>query len=208
MTHITTRLSKAVELGATRRDVDEVEVVRTDGGRESRNSRWSQSLLEFDVGYPISRRDHARLTEVLHCFKATRGGLHSFDFRDWLDFQALDEEFATGDGATTVFGLTKTYSFGTASHVRRVQRPVSPITLKKNGVATAIGFTVDYELGTVTFAAAPLGGGTPDVWSWSGEFDVPVRFNGPLESSAPTIQLEKTGSIPLIEVRLKAGDFE
>lgn len=205
--HIKTRLSKQVELGANRRDTEDLGVQRSDGGHEVRELRASQSLLEFDVSYPISVRTHPRLLEVRDCFKATRGGHHSFDFRDWLDYQATDELFATGDGATTVFQLVKTYSFGGVDHERRIQRPVSPITLKKNGVVTATGFTVDYDLGVVTFSAAPVGGGTPDVWSWSGEFDVPVRFDGVLETSAPRVRLEKVGTVPLLEVRLKPSDF-
>jgi uncharacterized protein (TIGR02217 family) len=205
--HITTRLSKQVELGANRRDTEDLLVQTSDGGHEVRELRASQSLLEFEVSYPISTRVHPRLLEIRDCFKATRGGAHSFDFRDWLDYQATDEVFATGDGATLIFQLVKSYAFGGVTHTRRIQRPVSPITLKKNGVVTASGFTVDYDLGLVTFGVAPLGGVTPDEWSWSGEFDVPVRFDGALETRAPNIRLEKVGTVPLLEVRLKASDF-
>lgn len=208
--HISTRLSKQVELGASRRDNEDLEIIATDGGHEHRNIRTSASRLEFDVAYPISQRAHSRLLEILNCFKATRGGAHSFDFRDWLDYQATDQLFAVGDGTTTVFQLVKNYTFGGETHSRRIQRVVAPITLKKNGVVTAAGFTVDYDLGLVTFAAAPSAGDevTPaDEWSWSGEFDVPVRFDGSLETRAPTIHLEKVGSVTLVEVRLRTSDF-
>lgn len=209
--HIATRLSKEVELGANRRDTEDLDVVTSDGGHETRNLRTSQSLLEFDVSYPISRRTHPRLLEILSCFKATRGGHHSFDFRDWLDYQATDEVFATGDGITTEFGLVKSYEFGGVIHSRRIQRPVSPIVLKKNGVVTVAGFTIDYDLGVVTFSAAPVaaveGVSAADVWSWSGEFDVPLRFDGVLETRAPTIKTEKLGTVTLVEVRLKVSDF-
>lgn len=207
-THIDFRLSREVELGASRRDNEDLEIIQLESGHERINLLTAASRLEFDISYPISTRTHPRLLELMHAFKATRGGWLSFDFRDWLDNQVTDEPFVVGDGATTVFPLIKGYDFGTASYARPIQRPVSgTVTLKKNGVATATGFTVDYDLGLVTFAAAPIGGGTPDLWSWSGEFNVPVRFDGVLETRAPTIRLEKVGTITLVEKRLKAADF-
>jgi hypothetical protein len=43
--------------------------------------------------------------------------------------------------------------------------------------------------------------------TWTGEFNVPVRFDPQIQSSAPTTNLEKFDTFTLYEVRLKAADF-
>lgn len=200
--HIDTRLSEHVELGATRREIDDVEVVTTDGGNETRNARWSQPLLEFDISFPPSVRDDAVFLEVRAAYRACRGRLHSFKFRDWSDYEATDELFATGDGTTTIFPLIKAYAFGTETFERRIYQPVSAIALKKNGVAMLSGYAVDYDTGEVTFTIAPVGGETPDEISWTGEFDVPVRFDTDLASTGIAPHLEHHETVTLKEVRL------
>ncbi len=199
MAHIATRLSDHVELGATRRDNDDLEVVRTDGGNEVRNTRWSQPLLSFDISFPPSTRDDAVFLEVRRAYRATRAGLHSFDFQDWSDYTATDAEFGIGDGVTTVFPLYINYTFGTETFSRRIYRPVSAIALKVDGVSFPAGYSVNYTTGIVTFTVAPA---LDDILSWSGDFNIPVRFDGPLESTGIATHLEHHETITLQEVRL------
>jgi uncharacterized protein (TIGR02217 family) len=199
MAHIATRLSDHVEIGAVRVDSDDIEIVTTDGGNEVRNARVSQSLLRFEISFPTSERDDAVFLEVRNAYRATRGGLHSFKFKDWSDYQATDEQFGTGDGSTTVFSLVKTYAFGSAEHERRIYNPVSPVALKGNGVTIGAGYSVNYATGVVTFTVAPL---AAVVLTWTGEFDVPVRFDGPLQSTGLAAHLEHHESITFQEVRL------
>ncbi len=199
MTHISTRLPQEVENGAVRRDVEDVEIVRTDSGAEVRNVRASQSLLEYDCSYPASERDAANYLAVRAAYKAARGPLHSFDFWDWADYQATAEPIGTGDGSTTVFNLVKTYTFGSQAHIRRIYRPVAGITILKDGVIQLSGYSVNYDTGVVTFAPAPAAAA---VITWTGEFNVPVRFDGPLTSTGLMIHLEHIDTIHLVEVRL------
>lgn len=199
MAHLATRLTEHVELGAVRRDVDDLEVVRTDGGSEVRNTRWSQSLLAFDVSFPTATRDDPVFLEVRNAYRATRAGLHSFKFRDWTEYQAVDEVFGECDGATTVFPLVKRYTFGAETHERRIFNPVSPVSFKVNGAAFPAGYSVDYTTGIVTFTAPPA---ADAVLTWSGEFDVPVRFDGELTSTGVATHLEHHETITLLEVRL------
>lgn len=209
--HVATRLSDEVELGAIRRDTMALDIVRTDSGHEDRNRLWSQFLREYEVTYPIALRNgepSGALATVYAAFLATGGGEDSFDFQDWRDYSVEEEAFGTGDGTTTAFNLLKTYTFGSRSHVRRIYRPVSAIAIQKNGITVnPADYTVDYELGIVTFDVAPLGGGTPDELSWTGDFNVPVRFDPSMQSSAPTTVHEKFDTFTLYEVRLKAEDF-
>lgn len=199
MAHIATRLSDHVEIGAVRMEEFNVETVRSDGGNEVRNSRWSQPLLRFEISFPTSTRDDAVFLEVRDAYRATGGGLDSFKFRDWSDYQATDEVFGIGDGTTTVFNLFKNYGFGSQTHTRRIYQPVSAISLKKDGVAVVGGYSVNYTTGVVTFTVAPLAAVS---LTWTGEFDVPVRFDSPLQSTGLAPHLEHHESIVLQEVRL------
>jgi uncharacterized protein (TIGR02217 family) len=199
MAHIATRLSTHVEINAVRIEEYSVETVRSDGGNEVRNSRWSQPLLRFEISFPTSQRDDAVFLEVRNAYRATGGGLDSFKFRDWSDYQATDEMFGTGDGATTEFALFKNYTFGSETHSRRVYQPQSPIALKVDGVAFPAGYSVDYTTGLVTFSVAPA---LDEVLTWTGDFDIPVRFDSPLQSVGLAPHLEHHESIVLQEVRL------
>jgi uncharacterized protein (TIGR02217 family) len=203
MTHIAFRLSDHVEIGAVRRDLDDgLEVIPLAGGGEVRNDEWAQPLLAFDISFPTSERDDDVFLEVRNAYRATRRGLHSFKFKDWSDYQVADEPLGTGDGATTVFPLYKSYEFGSETFSRRIYQPVSPIVIKKNAVVMGSGYSVDYTTGIVTFSPAPLGGMSPDALTWTGDFDVPVRFDGPLTSTGLAIHLEHHETITLKEVRL------
>lgn len=202
--HINQRLPLNVELGAVWRARMQLEVVETDGGFEDVNRRWENFLRAFDVTYPIARRDSSMLAGVTAAFLATGAGEYSFDFRDWRDHTATDAALGLGDGTRTSWPLVKLYAFGTAEHVRRIYRPLAAgLAFKVDGVVTP-AVTVDLDLGNVTFTVPPA----PDaVLSWSGEFNVPVRFDQVLESEAVTTQLEHTQRFTLLEKRLRASDF-
>lgn len=199
MTHIATRLSENVEIGAVRIDEQQVEIARSDGGGEVRNTRWAQPLLRFEISFPTSLRDDAVYLEVRNAYRACRGMLHSFKFRDWSDYQATDEMFGTGDGVETEFALFKNYTFGSETHSRRIYQPESPISLKVDGVSFPSGYSVDYTTGIVTFSVAPA---FDEVLTWTGDFDIPVRFDSPLQSVGVAPHLEHHESIVLQEVRL------
>lgn len=197
--HINTRISDHVEINAVRIDEQQVEIARSDGGNEVRNTRWAQPLLRFEISFPTSLRDDAVYLEVRNAYRACRGMLHSFKFKDWSDYQAVDEMFGTGDGVETEFALFKNYTFGSETHSRRIYNPVSPIALKADGVTIGSGYSVDYTTGLVTFVSAPA---NTVVLSWTGDFDIPVRFDSPLQSTGLAPHLEHHESIVLQEVRL------
>lgn len=206
--HITTRLSDEVELGAIRRDTMNLEIVRNDSGHEDRNRLWSQFLREYEITYPLQDRDggpSTSLGQVYEAFLATGGGEDSFDFQDWRDYTAEDELFGIGDASETEFSLVKSYEFGTRTHTRRIYRPVLSISIKKDGVTVnPADYTVDYDLGIVTMDTAPA---SLAELTWSGEFNVPVRFDPSIQSSAPTTVHEKFDTFTLFEVRLREADF-
>lgn len=82
MADVTERLTTRVESGATKRLAYSTEVVRTDGGNEFRNQRWSAPLAEWDILIPPCKRNSADYTAALALFAATKGSFKTFDFHD------------------------------------------------------------------------------------------------------------------------------
>ena len=96
---------------------------------------------------------------------AMLGSAHCFLHVDYLDCQATDEPFGTGDGSTVAFQLSKTYDpGGGATHERDIKTPDTtgaisiqhdggvPLVVKVAGVTTTV--TVNAMTGIVTFSSA------------------------------------------------------
>lgn len=81
--HLNLQLTRNVEIGATRRKEWDIEVVRTDGGNEVRNTRWSTPLRTFDVALPPCVRTSEDYLSVLQMWDDSEGGTHTFDFHDY-----------------------------------------------------------------------------------------------------------------------------
>jgi uncharacterized protein (TIGR02217 family) len=142
-------------------------------GREKRNPDWSICRHKYTAAFAnISDEGFRAIKKV---FLMMRGRLHTFLFKDWSDFQALNEQFAIGDGSTTVFQLRKTsldVSSG-AEYDRIITKPDLGVVVEASGVVdpTAVVSSLD---GTVTFLSAPA---NHAVLTWSGTFKVQVRFD-------------------------------
>jgi uncharacterized protein (TIGR02217 family) len=108
-----------VALGASGGPERRTDIVTLGSGREERNARWAHSRRRYDAGYGV--KSFAGLAAVVAFFEERRGRLTGFRFRDRLDHAsarpgeavtAQDQPLGTGDGATTVFMLAKTYGIG------------------------------------------------------------------------------------------------
>lgn len=174
-----TRLPMGVEQGAVGGPGYRTTVITAISGIEQRTSDWDRCRGHWDIGYGISGT--SQLNTVIALFRACMGKAFSFVFRDWSDYTATAESFGTGDGVETEFQLIKTYSsinyVTTAvarSYVRNITKPVeSTLVIKDNGSTVS---AMDYSIsnGLVTFDTAPT---STHALTWSGEFDVPVRFD-------------------------------
>jgi uncharacterized protein (TIGR02217 family) len=111
----------------------------------------------------------------------------------------LDQVIGIGDGTTTVFQLTKTYSSTTQSQVRNITRPQpGTVIIAVNGTLNT-NWTVDDTTGLVTFGTAPAANA---VITAGFLFYVPVRF----DTDILPVTIEDYGvgganSVKLIEVR-------
>jgi uncharacterized protein (TIGR02217 family) len=174
-------------------------------GRDGRIPAWSQARVRFDVGRrSMSQTDTAVLDAF---FRAIKGRAYGFRVKDWTDYTA---DVTTGvlvpQITSGVYQLAKRYVAGAMSETRLIQKPVSgTVQVLKNGVLITSGLSLDTTTGLVTISPVP--GGT-DTLSWSGQFDVPVRFDVDnmqkqiMDRNGPTGDLlVDWGSIPLIEIR-------
>ncbi len=184
------------------------EIVAVQGGYERRNQKWSQARRKYDARTGVVSSADASL--LLAFFHARAGRARAFRLRDWSDFSSAadgtgapaftDQLIGTGDGASRVFQLVKTYGSGDASHVRAIRKPVSgSVLIGVDGTAHETGWSVDTGTGIVTFAQAPASGASVTAGFL---FDVPVRFDTDhLNLSADGKNLGRA-EIPLIEVRV------
>ena len=196
-------ISRGARGGPERR----TQIVELASGAEERNASWANSRRRYDVAYGIRRADD--LAAVVAFFEARNGRLHGFRFKDWADFKSClpsqtpgptNQLIGTGNGAATLFQLTKRYSSGAQSWTRAITKPVAgTVTIALNGTPQATGWSVSTTTGVVTFTTAPAAG----VAITTGfEFDVPVRFD--TDALDVTLDLERLGSItsiPLVEIR-------
>ncbi|MFN3615675.1 MAG: TIGR02217 family protein [Rubrimonas sp.] len=196
-------ISRGARGGPERR----TQIVELASGAEERNASWANSRRRYDVAYGIRRADD--LAAVVAFFEARNGRLHGFRFKDWADFKSClpsqmpgptNQPIGTGNGAATLFQLTKRYTSGAQCWMRAITKPVAgTVTIALNGTPQASGWSVSTATGLVTFTSAPAAG----VAITAGfEFDVPVRFD--TDALDVTLDLERLGSItsiPLVEIR-------
>ena len=201
------RFPDAISRGARGGPERRTQIVELASGAEERNASWANSRRRYDVAYGIRRADD--LAAVVAFFEARNGRLHGFRFKDWADFKSslpsqtpgpTDQPIGTGNGAATLFQLTKRYASGAQTWTRAITKPVSgTVTIALNGTPQGSGWSVSTATGLITFTTAPAAG----VAVTAGfEFDVSVRFD--TDALDVTLDLERLGSItsiPLVEIR-------
>ena len=115
--------------------------------------------------------DGAYLAELKAAHLAMYGQAHSFLVKDHSDYEAFDEPLGNAPAGTAAVQLVKTYSFGPATRVRTITKPVAGAVIEQGGVAKA--GTLDTLTGLFTPSTDWTEGAA---LTWSGEFRVPVRF--------------------------------
>jgi uncharacterized protein (TIGR02217 family) len=184
-------------------------VVKLQGGAEQRNSAWTYPLHRWDVSQGLKRQ--ADFLTVRAFFLATgKGRLHGWRFKDLADYTASH----TGNEKGVVLGLTgttfqliKRYTSGSQTADRKIVKPLAAgFELKNSG--TPLVLTTDYTLDSTTGIVTTTTSKTAANLTWSGEFDVPMRFDtdslrGRIEAKTPSGGLlHAWDSIPIVELRL------
>lgn len=174
----------------------------------------AQRELRFLFGEVPQRRYELGNREVLtqqHDYllnhhTAMRGRRHSFLYKDWSDYRAVNEPL-TLDGTVST-QLTKTYGVGVNPLVREIEYIEPTITLELDSGAGYVvqtpttHYTVNPDTGIITWVSAPN-----IAWSarWSGKYYVKVRFDARQFSSQFLVIDDDEeagyaiGSLPLVE---------
>ena len=193
-----TRLLDCVAYGSEFGQEFSTRITQLRNGVERRNARWSMPLGRYAVMFQALRPDDHGKVRGAHM--ASLGSLIPFRFKDWSDFQAEQQVLGEGTGAAQTLPLIKHYRFGPLTLARRIKKPVlNQVQVFIDGQLTAAA--IDYIEGTVT-VTAPEGAEI----TWSGEFDVPVRFENDRLDVEPVARLGNdfalTCDVDLVEVRL------
>lgn len=165
-------------------------------GSERRNQNWQHPMHTFAA--PEAVECHEHLAALHNMWMATAGPLHTFPFRDPLDFASrdlpapdkapaigpTDQVIGQGDGLKTEFQLVRRYSFGGQTYARAIAHPVvASVVVAMNALDPAsptlpggpYAWSVDRKTGVVTFNKPPRAG---IVITAGFLFDVEVRFEG------------------------------
>lgn len=184
------------------------QIVTTASGKESRNILWIHARCAYDVGLNLKPTSEYRL--LLAFFRVVGGRAIGFRFKDWSDFDCTQAEgLLVRIGVTNTYQMQKRYAAGAYARDRLIQKPVAgTVKLWKlvtgDWVEQTTGFTIDTTKGIITFDTDV----STDTLAWSGEFDVPVRFD---TDTLPAVIRTRTSdtellmdwpSIPLIEIRV------
>lgn len=197
------------------------DVIILGSGHEKRNQNWDQAKGEWEYG--DRKLSGTELAVIVKFFRARKGRAQGFRFKDWGDYSVTVAEGILGTSGlgtgTATYQLYKQYASGSDKDFRIIRKPVAgTVKVFKNGVqAPSTGFgsvAIDTTSGIVTFTATS-GGAFPissDVLTWSGEFDVAVRFNtDQLKHRFDSARISQPGivaepyfylsSLPIVEIR-------
>jgi len=192
------RLPIDVERGAKGGPMFSTTVNVADGGAVAANQNWSYPLYMGNISYGIQTKES--LHEVLDFFWARRGRLYGFLFRDWSDYEMVNEPLGTGDGVIQNFQCIRKYNDTIRPFTRPLKYPIeSTMTVYKNGVAVSASTWSLLSTGEVRFNTAPALG---EVITASGEFNIACRFTQDmLEIQMDLWNVGGIPSIGIMEVR-------
>ncbi len=142
---------------------------------EIRIAKCANSRMRYNIMPGIKNQE--QLEVLTSFFRICRGKLIGFRYKDWSDYRANEKRFVVCNGIDSEFQLTKSYTIGNYTYIRKITKPVRD-TVKifvDNKIHSAPHVPkVDYSTGIFSFASPPLKGA---VISIEFEFDVPVRFD-------------------------------
>jgi len=197
------RFPERIAFGVTGGPAFSTSIVTVTSGEESRNQNWADSRQEYDVSTGVKTEADFRVIGAF--FRAVKGRKDGFRFKDFADFQATITEGVVEGITGTTFQLQKKYVSGSDVTLRDIKKPIAGIVLKNSG--TTLNTPSDYTLNTATGIVTTTVSRTAANLTWSGEFDVPVRFDVDKLVGQIVSKNQHDGlliswdSIPLIEIR-------
>jgi uncharacterized protein (TIGR02217 family) len=192
------RLPIDVERGAKGGPLFSTTINVADGGAVSANQNWSYPLYVGNISYGIQTKEN--LLDVIDFFWARRGRLRGFLFRDWADYEMVNEPLGTGDGVEQNFQCIRRYADTVLPFDRPLKYPIeSTMTVYLDGTPVSDSAWSLLSTGEVRFTTAPTVG---QVVTASGEFNIACRFmQDQLEIQMEVWNVGAIPSISIMEVR-------
>lgn len=176
------------------------DIVSTFSGHEQRNINWQIARARYDISSGI--KTEKQWQELIAFFRSRRGKAIGFRYKDWSDYQAINQILGKGDGENKQFQLVKHYVSGEYVYTRSITKPVNNSFCKIyiDSIAQEYGINIDFTDGIVTFDNPPR---RDEEVTADFEFDVPVRFDTDhLDLTMDSFNIGSWGNIPLIEIRI------
>ena len=170
------RLDTGIDYGAVGGMSFQTEIINSGEETEQRNcTRWLP-LGRWQLGQRIIYEGDDKLIDEVSYLREfhrlRKGSQQGFRFKDWSDYQAVNQHIGTTDGLTTQWQLLKNYHAGTAHSIRMISKPVEgTVKIYLDNVQTLPA--IDHSTGLITFAVPPVAG---QIITADFEFDVPVTF--------------------------------
>jgi uncharacterized protein (TIGR02217 family) len=178
-------------------------VSKTGNASEQRNINWDTAVCKGQLGERMLLSK--QMDTLLAFFHARRGRAIGFRHKDWSDYIVKQSQGTLEPVANGRYQLFKTYPASSGlPGKRKILKPVDgTVKVYDSAFDEPIPVVVDHTTGIVT-----LPGGAIGALSWTGEFDVPVRFDVD-ELQPQFLQHERsTGqslfqvfSLPIIELK-------
>lgn len=198
MAFLDIRFPTSISYGAVGGPGYSTDVVTLNSGFENRNQNWSVARCMYDAAKGCNTEQER--IDLIEFFRIAKGRMHSFRWRDFTDYEVLSGEgILTSLGGGT-FQLVKQYSNSAGSENRTITLPVNAVIKQGvNTLSSGVHYTLNLTTGVVTLIGSPTA--APD--SWTGQFDVPVRFDTDvLRLVIEELEYFKSQNIPIVEVRV------
>lgn len=178
-------------------------IATTVSGREVRNRNRTRALCVGECAHALKTK--AQFDTLLKFFRSMGGRFHAFRFKDWSDFNCAANESSMTLISGNNYQMNKVYQTAIGfSEVRKITKPVAgTISIFRTRSSTTTDITgtstIDTTTGVVTVTSHVAG----DIYTWSGEFDVPCRF----DTDRMAVNIERPGAfewgqIPIKEILL------
>lgn len=196
MIFIEERLLDCVSYGSEFGQEFNTRIVTLQSGVDRRNAQWSAPLGRYSILYNALMESDHQIVRDAHM--ACMGSAIAFRLKDWTDYLAHNQFIGTGTGDMQTLQCIKQYEFGPVKLTRKIHKLVSAKVFADN---IEIPTTIIKTTGEVIIDAP-----VDSRITWSGEFDVPVRFNSdrldwqPVSRSGGKFIL--SSDVDLTEVRL------
>ena len=173
-------------------------IVSTDSGAESRASVWQYPLHKWDCGAGLRLVANAEATKRFQFL--VRGRAYGFRVQDPFDFVAdVGQGALIATATANVYQLVKLYAAGGDVFQRIITKPVPGSGLVVMNASADVTAGLDYTSGLATIT----GVSNVSTLSWSGPFDVPVRFeNDWLQIGIDSGGLLNWTGVSLVELRV------